>query len=96
LKVHWSEQALGDRDDIFQYLAERSLSAPIRIERLFDQASDRLARFPRCGRLGRVAQTRELVVSGTPFLLIYRVDDDRVVVLRALRASQKWPPGEEE
>lgn len=95
MRVRWSEAALADRDDIFEYLAERSVSAPIRIEQCFDLASDRLAAFPRSGRLGRVVQTRELVVSGTPFLLIYRVDDHQAVVLRALHAAQKWPPAEE-
>jgi len=42
------------------------------------------------GRLGRVKGTRELVVSGTPYVICYRVEPDAVVILRLLHGAQKW------
>jgi toxin ParE1/3/4 len=50
-----------------------------------------LERFPNRGRAGRIAGTRELVVSGTPYIVAYRVASDRTIVLRILHAARRWP-----
>ncbi len=55
------------------------------------EALEGLARFPNIGRAGRVRGTRELVVSGTPFIAIYRVQADAIWVLRILHAARQWP-----
>jgi len=31
------------------------------------------------------------VVSGTPYVIAYRVERDAVVILRLLHGAQKWP-----
>jgi plasmid stabilization system protein ParE len=38
-----------------------------------------------------VAGTRELVVIGTPYIVIYRIEATAIVVLRVLHAAQRWP-----
>jgi toxin ParE1/3/4 len=43
------------------------------------------------GRTGRVAGTRELVVSKTPFIVAYALDHESVVVLAIYHGAQKWP-----
>jgi len=50
-----------------------------------------LAAFPKSGKMGRVAGTRELIISGTPFVAIYRIKGRRVDILRILHSRQKWP-----
>ena len=50
-----------------------------------------LARHPTAGREGRVAGTRELVVSGTPFLVAYRIEKNEVRILTVLHAAREWP-----
>jgi toxin ParE1/3/4 len=42
------------------------------------------------GRRGRVDGTRELVVAGTPFILVYRLNEahTRIEILRLLHGSQ--------
>ena len=52
---------------------------------------ERLRDFPRSGRIGRMPETRELVVSGTPYIVVYLVSDD-VELIRVLHGAQKWPP----
>ena len=54
-------------------------------------ATVRLAQFPESGRPGRRAETRELVVSQTPYLVPYRVRGELVEVLRVLHGRQRWP-----
>jgi toxin ParE1/3/4 len=52
---------------------------------------DRLATHPTLGRPGRVPGTRELVVSGTPYLIPYRVHGKTVEILRVFHGARKWP-----
>ena len=56
-------------------------------------ALDHLSQHPEMGRSGRVQGTRELVVGGTPFIVIYRVKPkaQRIEVLRVLHGAQQWP-----
>lgn len=53
----------------------------------------RLGPFPKMGRAGRLLGTRELVVSGTPFIVAYRVQEEvgEVQVIRFLHGAQQWP-----
>jgi plasmid stabilization system protein ParE len=43
------------------------------------------------GRVGRVEATRELVISNTSYLIIYRVKEESVEILRILHSSRKYP-----
>jgi toxin ParE1/3/4 len=50
-----------------------------------------LLAHPQMGRPGRVAGTRELVISSTPFVVIYRLQGQSIEVLRLLHSAQQWP-----
>jgi plasmid stabilization system protein ParE len=50
-----------------------------------------VATFPRSGRSGRIAGTRELVISRTPYIAAYRIAGDTVRILRVLHGSRRWP-----
>ena len=54
-------------------------------------AVGQLAEFPFMGRVGRVEATRELVISNTSYLIIYRVKEESVEILRILHSSRKYP-----
>jgi toxin ParE1/3/4 len=43
------------------------------------------------GRTGRVPLTRELIVGGTPWIIVYRVRADVVEIIR-VHGAQSWPP----
>jgi plasmid stabilization system protein ParE len=43
------------------------------------------------GRSGRVPATRELVISNTPFIAAYAIDQDRIVILAVYHGAQRWP-----
>jgi len=56
-----------------------------------DKVEGLLPEHPRIGRLGRVEGTRELVIDGLPYIVIYREAVQEIQVLRVLRDSQQWP-----
>ncbi len=56
-----------------------------------EQQTNLLATQPEMGRVGRTKGTRELVISRTPFIAIYRIKEERIEILRFLQGAQKWP-----
>jgi toxin ParE1/3/4 len=63
----------------------------VEIDEGIGAAAQRLVDFPESGRLGRVEDTRELVVGRTAFLMPHRVVGDVVRILRVLHGAQAWP-----
>jgi toxin ParE1/3/4 len=89
--IVWSVWAIGDRDDIFDYIEAESPRTAALVDSRIEKQVELLGRFPEMGRPGRVEGTRELVVRRTPFLVVYRIDPSAVLVLRVLRGAQEWP-----
>lgn len=58
----------------------------VRIER----AVERLAKHPLSGPLGTVEGTREVVVPGLPYVIVYRVTENEVEILRVWHARQDF------
>ncbi|ETW99518.1 MAG: hypothetical protein ETSY1_14765 [Candidatus Entotheonella factor] len=93
MRIFWEEDAEEDLDKIFEYILEDNPQAVLRMVDRIRQAVQRLIEHPHLGRAGRVADTRELVISGTPYLVPYQVLDDRIVILRVLHGARQWPEG---
>ena len=55
------------------------------------QTTRLLSDHPAIGKPGRVPGTREMVVSGTSYILPYRVAANEVQILRVLHGARKWP-----
>jgi toxin ParE1/3/4 len=91
VKVEWLPAAEENRSSQLAYIGERNPWAAIDMGDAIESAVLRLAEQPRSGRPGRVAGTRELVISGTPYVIAYRVEPAAVVILRLLHGAQKWP-----
>jgi len=90
LKIEWLPVAELNRERQLAHIEERDPWAAIDMGDAIDAAVRHLADHPRMGRPGRVPGTRELVVSGTPYIVAYRVDPDAVVILRLLHGAQRW------
>ena len=43
------------------------------------------------GRPGRVPNTRELIISSSPFIAVYQIRRQDIFILRILHAARKWP-----
>jgi addiction module RelE/StbE family toxin len=91
VKLTWSAFALSDRDAIFTYIEADNPAAAVLIDELIVAATRRLLDFPASGRFGRVAGTRELVISGTPYVAAYVIAEATVRIIRVLHGAQEWP-----
>ena len=74
-----------------EYISQDNPDAAARTVAAIVRAVEALEHFPALGRPGRISGTRELVVSGTPYIVPYRVRGDVVQLIRIFHAARKWP-----
>jgi toxin ParE1/3/4 len=93
MKSVWTRAAIRDLTHIREYIADESPDAAREIALKLVNATDRIIQFPEVGRAGRANGTRELVVSGTQYLIVCRLKKNAIHFLRVLHGQQKWPRG---
>ena len=91
MAARWLRRALLDLDDAYDYVAADKPEAARRLVDHIEEGVRRLSLHPNIGRPGRVPGTRELVIAGTPFLVVYRVAAGQAVVLAVLHGARRWP-----
>jgi addiction module RelE/StbE family toxin len=91
MRLEWTLSAIRDLRAAGEFISLHNLETARRMAERIDEATGYLLDYPHMGRPGRVVNTKELVVSGTPFIVIYRVRGRIVQILRVLHHSGKWP-----
>jgi toxin ParE1/3/4 len=92
VRIEWLPEAARNLTAQLEWLAERDPWAAIDVGDAVHAAVERLAEHPSIGRPGRVPFTRELMIVGTPYIMVYRIEETVVLVLRVLHGVQRWPP----
>jgi toxin ParE1/3/4 len=92
VNIRWTQTALRDLEAIGDYVARDKPDAASRLVGAIFERTGMLSRHPEAGRPGRIAGTRELVVSGTPYLVPYRVREGDVEILAVFHGARRWPP----
>ena len=92
MKIEVSAAARKDLAAAFDYLAERNPKAAQATRSVIRNAILGLKQLPNRGRPGQIDGTRELLVRGTPYVIIYSVSDEDVLVARIRHTSQDPSP----
>jgi toxin ParE1/3/4 len=88
----WSPEAIGDLAALRAYIERDDPSAAQRVAaRIIESVECLLPDNPDMGRPGRVPGTRELVISGTPFIVPYRLAGNVIQILRVFHGARRWP-----
>ncbi len=95
MQLRWSERADNDLAAIVEYIARDDPTAAIDVGDAIERQLKRLKDFPMMGRLGRIRGTRELVIAGLPYIVVYRVLKEEVEIARVLHGAQRWPPADQ-
>jgi|RhiMetdeSRZDD1v2_1073273.scaffolds.fasta_scaffold118078_4 toxin ParE1/3/4 len=93
MKAVWTQSAIRDLSNAKKYIDRDNPLAAREIALKIVDATERIIQFPEVGRTGKVSGTRELIVSGTQYLIVYRMKKNAVHFLRVLHGRQKWPRG---
>jgi toxin ParE1/3/4 len=90
--IVWLATAQRNRVEQLNHIAQDNPLAAVLQDEEIERQVDMLLLHPKLGRPGRVKGTRELVISRTPFIAVYRLKEpDRIEVLRFLHGAQRWP-----
>ena len=88
----WTPAALADLASLRAYIAEHDPAAARRIvQRIIHSVETALPHSPEMGRPGRIPGTRELVITGTPFIVPYRLRGETIQILRVYHGARRWP-----
>ena len=95
MQLKWTDLAEIDLDKIEVHITQEN-SPIIAIDvvmNIIDSVHLILPDHPRAGRQGRLKNTRELVIDGVPFIVIYRenISTNCIEILRVLHDAQQWP-----
>lgn len=91
LVVRWTPIALADLNAAFEFISADKPKAAKSVLSKILEGIDQLKKFPESGKEGRVESTRELVVSTTPYFIVYRFKGNSLEILAILHSSRKWP-----
>jgi toxin ParE1/3/4 len=91
LQVRWTPSAARDLKEISRYIRRDNPQAARAVaKRLYDEA-ERLNTLPGRGRVGKIPGTRELIIPGLPYIIVYRITADAVHIFRIYHGAQDWP-----
>jgi len=92
MKVVWTRAAIRDLAGAREYIARDNPDAAREIAMKIVNATERIIQFPEVGRTGRMKGTRELIVPGTQYLIVYCLKKTAIHFLRVLHGRQERPP----
>jgi toxin ParE1/3/4 len=91
MSVRWTASAADDLARIVEHILPDNPAAARRVaQRIIEGVRD-LRDFPNRGRIGLVEDTRELIFSPWPYVAVYEVIEDQIIVLRIRHTSRNWP-----
>jgi toxin ParE1/3/4 len=92
MTIVWTDAALSDLGALHAYISmDNPAAADVMVRRIIDLVEQQLPPMPQSGRLGRVPKTRELVISGSPYFVPYRLDRGTITILRVIHGARPWP-----
>ena len=93
MKLRWLQSGSVSLRRHVDVIAADNPDAARRVRHRIRTAVLRLIDFPMSGRNGEVLGTRELVVSTLPYIVVYRVNGDKVEILRLLHTAMDTASG---
>ncbi len=92
-----SPQAIQDLLSIEDFIYDDNPQASVEItQKILVSIENKLVKFKEIGRPGRIIGTRELIVTNTPYIAVYRMKNGYIEIIRILHSSGKWPDSVEE
>ena len=90
--MKWLKDAGDDLNSVEDYIKQQDKpQTAVKIIIKIINTVESLADHPATGRVGRVEGTRELIISGLPYIVPYRIRGNTVEILRVLHTSRLWP-----
>jgi len=90
MRIRWTVPAAEDLEGIKNYLAKRYPNFVEPTVRTIYQRIGSLKTAPNRGRPGHRSGTRELPLTGLPYIVVYSVKAEAVEILHVYHGAQDW------
>ena len=87
MKITWSPEAANDLENLFDHISKDSPERAIAVYELIMEQIESLINQPHLGRPGRIAGTRELIISSASYITPYRIKHHRVEIIRVYHSA---------
>lgn len=91
LTVKYTKLAIQDLNNAYEYICAEN---PLVVQSFITKIETTLSHIqtqPYIGHIGRVKNTYEFLVLGTPFIIVYMIYDEYLVVVSILHTARKYP-----
>ena len=92
LEIVWSPLARARLEEIRAFVALDKADAAARLATRIVAVVEALKTHPFLGRAGTEPSVRELVIGGTPYVILYRVTGRRITVSTIWHGAQRKEP----
>ncbi len=89
IEIVWSPLARARLQEIRAYVALDKPEAAARLATRIAAVVEALRNHPYLGRAGAEPGIRELIIGGTPYIVLYRVRGKRIIISTIWHASQR-------
>jgi toxin ParE1/3/4 len=89
VEIVWSALARIRLRELRAYVARDKPEAAERLATRIVAVVEALRNHPRLGRVGAEPGIRELVIGSTPYIVLYRVQDQRITISTIWHAAQR-------
>ncbi len=89
MELLWSPRALRRLEEIRDCVARDKPDAAARLATRIVAVIEALRTQPHMGRQGATPEVRELVIGGTPYIVIYRVGKTQIKILTIWHGAQR-------
>ena len=90
LTIKWLPKALDDLEVLREHIENDNPPASEKIIQQIIKSLGYLIDNPELGRSGRIINTRELLLSGLPYVIVYKIKNNFIEVLRIFHGAMKW------
>jgi toxin ParE1/3/4 len=92
MPIIWTKDADADIFDIYNYISLDSEDyAGKLVEQIYFDTNYYLSIFSEIGRVGRVQDTREFLVRGTNYIVVYKIVGSKIYILGVRHGARLWP-----
>jgi addiction module RelE/StbE family toxin len=91
MKLQLTLAAEFDLEHIRDTIISDNPVAAEKVQQAIRKAIELLRSFPHLGRPGVLKGTREKAVKSLPYIVVYRVHDDELIILRIFHGAQNRP-----
>ena len=90
MQIRWEEDAIKDLTSLHSYIEKENPISAAKVANKILSTVDLLLDHPLLGKAGRIHKTRELVIAGTPYTVVYLAEFEVITLLRIFHQKQSW------